>query len=43
MTNVMLEILNFFFFFFGMSSYVLAFKVRGFTIDFEFWIGVNEY
>ena len=28
---------------FSKSSDALAFKVRVFASDFEFWIGVNEY
>ena len=30
-------------FLFGMISYVPSFKVRVFTNDYKFWIGVNEY
>ena len=41
MANVMLEILGGFLF--GMSPDVPAFKVRVFTSDFKFLIGVNEY
>ena len=43
MANVMLEILDFRMFFFGMSSDVASFKVLVFSSDFEFWIGINEY
>ena len=41
MANVMLEILDIFFF--GMSSHVRAFKLLVFATAFEFWIVVNEY
>ena len=41
MANVMLEILDIFFF--GMRVNVQAFKVRVFANDFEFGIGVNKY
>ena len=41
MTNVVLEILNVFFF--GMSPDVSTFKVLVFKSDFKFWIGASEY
>ena len=41
MPNLMLEILDSFLF--GMSPDVRAFKVRIFTSNLKFWIGVNEY
>ena len=40
MANVMLEIYRRVFF--GMSSYIPAFKVCVFASDFEVWIGVNK-